>query len=295
LRSKAVSGFIPLQRVSSFETLANGFGGKQTVKNGSIPKPRSGYRRESIATQAAQHVLDEVFRNSIRGHRNGGNAGMYYGAVKHETVKPRTVDWIQEIPTPVIPPRGTMGVAPVPPFLSISVASDGESTYKAISTDQNLPRRRRHVSLASTVIESEEESDKSQNEGRQWISSRQTAEDDDGDDEYDEANAVLEEEDGIDKVNLPEALPANPFLRQPMSRSPSRKDIPKLNRQNSRRSRSPVKRRSGRPRQANAVDEERESHVEEASIDHSSLREKLVSLERLVEDIRRTLDRQNVS
>ena len=218
---------------------------------------------------------------------------MYYGAVKHETVKPRTADWIQEIPTPVIPPRSTMGVHPAPPFLSISAASDGESTIKPSGTEQNLPRRRRHVSLASTVIESEEESDRSQKEGRQWISTRQTAEEDDGDDEYDEANAVLEEEDGIDKVNLPAPLPANPFLRQSMSRSPSRKDLPKLTRQNSRRSRSPAKRRSGRPRQANAVEEERETQVEVASVDPSSLREKLISLERLVEDIRRTIDGQN--
>jgi len=290
LGSKAVSGFIPLQRVSSFETLANGFVSKQTIKNGSIPKPRGGYRRESIATQAAQHVLDEVFRNSIRGHRNGGN-GIYYGAVKQETVKPRTVDWIQEIPTPVIPPRSSMGVHAAPPFLSISAASDGESTCKPISTDVNLPRRRRHVSLASTVIESDEESDKPQS--RKWITTRQTVEDDDGDDEYDEANAVLEEEDGIEKVALPGPLSANPFLRQPMSRSPSRKDIPKLVRQHSRRSRSPAKRRSGRPRQAIAGVEERETSVEAGSVDHSSLREKLASLERLVEDIRRTLDGQS--
>ena len=289
LGSKSVSGFIPLQRVSSFETLANGFVGKQTVKNGSIPKPRAGYRRESIATQAAQHVLDEVFRNSIRGHRNGGN-GMYYGAVKHDTVKPRTVDWIQEIPTPVIPPRSSMGVQAAHPFLSISAASDGESNCKRINTEENAPRRRRHVSLASTVIESDEESDKPQY--RQWISKQQRVEDDDGDDEYDEANAVLEEEDGIEKVALPAPLPANPFLRQPMARSPTRKDLPKLNRQNSRRSRSPAKRRSGRPRQSNAEDEERETSVE-GSVDHSSLREKLISLERLVEDIRRTLDGQN--
>src|SRR5271155_1892909 len=52
MRPKSHSGFIPLQRVSSFETLANGFNRNQTVKPPvrETTKPR-GYRRESIATQ----------------------------------------------------------------------------------------------------------------------------------------------------------------------------------------------------------------------------------------------------
>jgi hypothetical protein len=191
--TRSMSGLVPLHRMSSFETLANGFNGNLSAKAGMMHeaiKPRSGYRRESIATQAAQHVLDEVFRSSIRGHRN--NNGYYYGAVRPATIRPRTADWIQDIPTPMLHQRSTLALTQQAPLLTVSAASDVESA--ATRGVEPSPCRRK-ISLASTVFESDEEvSEPQQRMTERRVPSKRVVEEDDGDDEYDEANAVIEDE-----------------------------------------------------------------------------------------------------
>src|SRR5579862_2730916 len=155
MRPKSVDGYIPLQRISSFETLANGFNHNVSAKVGTVlgtNKPR-GYRRESVATQAAQQVLDEVFRSSIRGSRG---VNVMYGTVR-PTIKPRTADWIREIPTPMLRSRNTMSYPQqAPPCLSTSVPPDAEPSRPHIPRENGVPRPRR-VSLAPTVLESDED------------------------------------------------------------------------------------------------------------------------------------------
>ena len=195
MRPKSVDGYIPLQRISSFETLANGFNHNVSAKVGTVlgtNKPR-GYRRESVATQAAQQVLDEVFRSSIRGSRG---VNVMYGTVR-PTIKPRTADWIREIPTPMLRSRNTMShPQQAPPCLSMSVPPDAEPSRPNIPRENVVPRPRR-VSLAPTVLESDEDTSETTVDKRGFA--RVAAEDADGDDEFDVANAILEDDDISDR------------------------------------------------------------------------------------------------
>jgi hypothetical protein len=267
------SGYIPLQRTSSFETLANGFGGAkvETIHG------RRGFRRESIATQAAQHVLDEVFRSSVRGPRNA-----YYGAVRgNNTAKPRMTDWIKEIPTPRIVAKSPM-----------------TQSIPSISVSEIKPLKRRRISLTSTVIESEGETDELTTTCTAREGSR-LGEEHDGDDEYDEANAVMEDEDVTDQDTGTELLRVYPV----QSRSP-RKGRPSPSRRwSSKPGKFGQRGRKARSRSPSSEKEkEKDSQVRRLGqrrsedgfpLEKDVLVEKLRSLERLVEDIRHVLTVQS--
>jgi hypothetical protein len=307
-----VDGYVPLLRMSSFETLANNFNGNLTVKGGTLDprKLRGGFRRESIATQAAQHVLDEVFRSSIRGPRNVGG-GMYYGAVRSATIKPRTADWIKEIPTPQLHARSNMvGPQLAPPNISISVPSEEIDGRNGTSPEVNRGPRRRRISLASTVMESEEES--SGTVRRVFDRRGHVGEADDGDDEYDEANAVLEDEDVTDHETKPRSLQMYPLQNEMSTRSPARRPSP-TRRHSSKPGKFGHKSRKGRPRSPNSEEESKrrellpeqrtfEHDIEgneggrgkepvrsESDVDRTALLEKLSVLEQLMEGIRKDL------
>jgi hypothetical protein len=298
--------------MSSFETLANNFNGNLTVKAGTLDprKLRGGFRRESIATQAAQHVLDEVFRSSIRGRRNAGG-GMYYGAVRSATIKPRTADWIKEIPTPQLHARSSMGGPQLAPLnISISVPSEEIDIRNVTSPEVNRGPRRRRLSLASTVMESEEES--SGTVRREFDRRRHVGEADDGDDEYDEANAVLEDEDVTDHEAKPRSLPMYPLQNEMSTRSPARRPSP-TRRHSGKPGKFGHKNRKGRPRSPTSEEESKtrkvlpdqrtsEDDVEgneggrgkepvrsEGGADRTALLDKLRALEQLMEGIRKDL------
>jgi hypothetical protein len=318
LGSKTHSDFLALQRVSSYETLANGFASNQIHKPDILRqnlKPR-GYRRESIATQAAQNILDEVFRSSIRMPRHMGNA-MYYGAVRSGTIKPRTADWIQGIPSPIIPQKSHLQI-PVPsppPSISVTAASDGQRPDGAMMNAQSHPLTRRRISLASTVIESDEPvSDK---EGRNTTkdSIRQPAMDDeDGDDEYDEAIATLEDDIPSDDDS------SNRTARQysfQMDMGRPTKVLSPSRRKSHPRQRSPVRKgRKGRGHDPNSVreipfrsfpssankgehdtggqpDENSESREGGEANDKQTILGKLHSLERLIVDMKKMIEEQS--
>jgi hypothetical protein len=202
----------------------------------------------------------------------------YYGAVRNNnTVKPRMTDWIQEIPTPRIVAKSTMGQS-VP---SISISED----FK--------PSKRRRISLASTVIESEGETDEvSTARG----DSKHIGEEHDGDDEYDEANAVMEDEDVTDQDTKPELLKVYPVQQRSPRKarpSPTRRWSTKPGKfgQKGRkaRSRSPSSEKESQLRRGGQRRESEESQGFEKEV----LVEKLRSLERLVEDIRGVLNVQS--
>jgi len=197
LGPKSVAGFVPLQRISSFETLANGFNNTISGKVGTVRgggKPR-GYRRESVTTQAAQQVLDEVFLSSIRGP-SGRNP--MYGTVRSVTIKPRTADWIQGIPTPMLQTRSSMSQIQLnPPILAVSAPSEAEYDRSLNPRDAATLRPRR-VSLASTVMESDEDVSETTVD-RKTSPKAAIVEDADGDDEFDEVNAMLEDDDLSDR------------------------------------------------------------------------------------------------
>ena len=237
---------------------------------------RRGFRRESIATQTAQHVLDEVFRSSIRGPRNA-----YYGAVRsNNTIKPRMSDWIQEIPTPRIIAKSTMPQSI--PSISIS--------------EEFKPCKRRRISLASTVIESEGETDELTTTSTAREGNRLVGEEHDGDDEYDEANAVMEEEDVTDQDTRTKLLRAYPV----QSRSPRKARPSPTRRWSSRPGKFGQRGRKARSRSPNSQ-KEKESQgrrwVQRSEdgipLEKDVLVEKLRSLERLVEDIRDVLKVQS--
>ena len=302
--------------MSSFETLANNFNGNLTVKGGTLDprKLRGGFRRESIATQAAQYVLDEVFRSSIRGPRNVGG-GMYYGAVRSATIKPRTVDWIKEIPTPQLHTRCNMGGPPLgppltPPNISISVPSEEIDVHNGTLPEVNRGPRRRRISLASTVMESEEES--SGTVRRVFDRRGHVGEADDGDDEYDEAIAVLEDEDVTDHETKPRSLQMYPLQNDISTRSPARRPSPKR-RHSSKPGKFGYKSRKGRPRSPTSEEEIKRREVlpeqrtiedgiegnegghgkepvrSESDVDRAALLEKLCVVEQLMEGIRKDL------
>jgi hypothetical protein len=316
MRPRSMSGPVALQRISSFETLANGFDINLSAKAGTIhdaTKPR-GYRRESIATQAAQHILDEVFRSSIRGPRNGNG---YYGAVRSATIRPRTADWIQEIPTPMLQQHSTLAPPQQPPpFLSVSPASDVESPAVRGS---ELSYSRRKISLASTVFESDEETELQQKTADRRSPNRRVPEENDGDDEYDEANAVVEDE-ATDIETNSNLLPAYPVQHngsgtQIVSRpSRTRKHSSKTGKSVIKSRKSPyrglswekeIKNRSGHQRHG-GKSPEKHSSVERPivvanegtpenvssgdDIERTMLVEKVRSLERLVAEISQALD-----
>lgn len=291
MRPKSIDGYIPLQRMSSFETLANGFNNSVSAKVGTVraaDKPR-GYRRESVATQAAQQVLDEVFRSSIRGPRSGN---VMYGTVRSGTIKPRTVDWIQEIPTPMLKPRSSMSHTQlVPPQLSLSVPSDAEACKHLKVRDGMGGARRRRVSLASTVMESDEDISETTVDRRE----QRVADDADGDDEFDEANAGLDDEDLSDHELGLNMTPARniptPHGRANPRPSPSRRGSSKSGRNltRTRHSRSPQR------RQENFITEgkvgTRAGKIEYGKdIDVSLLYDKLIRLETLVEGLSERLE-----
>lgn len=237
---------------------------------------RRGFRRESIATQTAQHVLDEVFRSSIRGPRNA-----YYGAVRgNNTMKPRMTDWIQEIPTPRIVAKSTMPQS-IP---SISISEEFKSS------------KRRHISLASTVIESEGETDELTTTSTAREGNRLVGEEHDGDDEYDEANAVMEEEDVTDQDTRTELLRVYPV----QSRSPRKARPSPTRRWSSKPGKFGQRGRKARSRSPSS-DKEKESQGRRWAqrsedgfpLEKNVLVEKLRSLERLVEDIRHVLNVQS--
>lgn len=312
------SGLVPLQRISSFETLANGFNGNLSAKAGTIHeaiKPRSGHRRESIATQAAQHVLDEVFRSSIRGHRN--NNGYYYGGVRPATIRPRTADWIQDIPTPMLHQRSTLASTQQAPLLTVSAASDVES---AVTRGVEPSSSRRKISLASTVFESEEEvSEPQQRMTDRRVAGKRVVEEDDGDDEYDEANAVMEDE-ATDHETNASLLPLYQLQydrseKKSSSRpsSPTRKHFNKTGKSLTYKDRrSPEresKNRAFHGRHGVKPGDNQESSIDRTALsakdrmcehvasaagrEQTDLVEKLRSLERLVADITRVLDVHN--
>jgi hypothetical protein len=315
LGSKTHSDFLALQRVSSYETLANGFTSNQIHKPDILRqnlRPR-GYRRESIATQAAQNVLDEVFRSSIRMPRHMGNA-MYYGAVRSGTVKPRTADWIQGIPTPIIPQKSHLQI-PVPsppPSISVTAVSDGQRPDGTIMNAQSIPLTRRRISLASTVIESDEPiSDKEGTNPTTDPVCQPAMDDEDGDDEYDEAIATLE--DDIPSEDDSSNRTARQYSFQVMSRptnvlSPSR-------RKSHPRQRSPVRKvRKGRGHDRSSVGEipftsfsssankrehdtggqlENKSKAGGEVNDKQTILGKLHSLEQLIVDMKKMIEEQN--
>jgi hypothetical protein len=309
MRPRSMSGSVPLQRISSFETLANGFSGNLSAKAGTIHeaiKPRSGYRRESIATQAAQHVLDEVFRSSIRGNRNGN--GQFYGAVRPATIRPRTADWIQEIPTPVVQQRSSLAPTHAGPPL-ISMASDINS---AVNRGIDAMPSRRKISLASTVFESDEESLKSNSKNGPRAPEKRIAEEDDGDDEYDEANAVPED-DATDHETNSSLQPLYPPRHTRSGRIGTNRPSPvrrhsskpyKIRRSGHRGSGSErdTKTRSGRRRHGEKTLENQDDRFERKAVAEGDgvsetvafghpddLVEKLRTLERLVADITQCL------
>lgn len=300
LGSKSVSGYVPLHRLSSFETLANGFSGNQKPDPVHATIKRRGYRRESIATQAAQNVLDEVFRSSIRGHR--GPAVYNYGTGISGTIKPSTAQWIQEIPTPMLRPVNKMeSTRTFPPLVTISAALDAATPKSTNTKEFKHPTRRRKISLASTVIESEEEtSDNDALGARNRLVSMPGGEGHEGDDEYDEANSILDEHDASDMDSKPNSFPIfsipDPPLRRPMSAHSPRKSLkPSQRRSRKVTTRSQVQERGNRlssssSRESRRTDETlTKSEASDPVINRQWLEEKLVSLERLVEEIRKEL------
>jgi hypothetical protein len=278
LGPKSIAGYVPLQRISSFETLANGFGNNTSAKIGTVrgaKRPR-GYRRESVTTQAAQQVLDEVFRSSIRG---ASSRNAMYGTVRSVTIKPRTVDWIQEIPTPMLRPRSSMSHSLLnPPLLAVSAPSDVD-IVKCLNPRDTLVARRRKVSLASTVMESDEDISETTIDRK---SSPKVAliEEADGDDEFDEVNAVLEDDDvsdqDIDSRILHRSNLGPPVARKP--RPPIRRNSSKTGRQltKSRQMRSPQRRGEKSPGK---------SAEKSSEVDANLLLDKLTRLERMVEKL----------
>jgi hypothetical protein len=171
---------------------------------------------------------------------------MYYGAVRSSTIKPRTADWIKEIPTPQLYARSTMGTGQlIPPNISISVPVDENDVRKGGTSLENRGVRRRRISLASTVMESEEES--SETVRRDFDRGRVAGEADDGDDEYDEANAVLEDEDVTDHEVKPRSLRMYSLQNDLSGRHPARRPSP-TRRHSSKPGKSGYKSRKGRPR-----------------------------------------------
>jgi hypothetical protein len=144
-----MSGYIQLQRVSSFETLANGYAGKNSSKLTTIRGRTRGHRRESVGTPAAQEVLDEVFRSSIRGKQNM-NRNLAYGTVRAPVVHPYTTEWVESMSIPKIPKRYGM-------YRSTSETSQRKKkNYKKIRNAEGQCQRTRKVSLSPTVIEYDE-------------------------------------------------------------------------------------------------------------------------------------------
>src|SRR5579859_7499694 len=91
----------------------------------------------------------------------------------------------------MLQPRSTIGYGqPVAPIVGVSVSSDIDPPIKISKAGP----KRRNVSLASTVFESEEEA----SDAKQTIERRDTSktvfEGEEGNDEYDEANAVMEDD-----------------------------------------------------------------------------------------------------
>jgi len=208
----------------------------------------------------------------------------YYGAVRNNnTVKPRMTDWIQEIPTPRMVAKSTMGQS-VP---SIHISEDPK------------PAKRRRISLASTVIESEEgETDEFMTMRGTSAENKQVGEGDDGDDEYDEANAVMEDEDVTDQDEdtQPELLKVYPVQQRSLKKarpSPARRWSSRPGRFAQKgkkaRSRSPSseKEKEGQLRRGVHRSENGSEHGQ--GFEREVLVEKLRSLERLVEDIRSVL------
>jgi hypothetical protein len=242
---------------------------------------------------------------------------MYYGAVRSGTIKPRTADWIQGIPSPIIPQKSHLQI-PVPsppPSISVTAASDGQRPDGATMNAQSHPLTRRRISLASTVIESDEPvSDK---EGRNTTkdSIRQPAMDDeDGDDEYDEAIATLEDDIPSDDDS------SNRTARQysfQMDMGRPTKVLSPSRRKSHPRQRSPVRKgRKGRGHDPNSVreipfrsfpssankgehdtggqpDENSESREGGEANDKQTILGKLHSLERLIVDMKKMIEEQS--